>query len=78
VNKLVLFDWGNIVESHQTGYTCYDAWNELFNLCGYNELNIFEKIKKYKLSSIKDIDTFSKYMILLKKNLILIKHSKNL
>ena len=67
MNKLVLFDWGNIVESHQTGYTCYDAWNELFNLCGYNESNIFEKIKKYKLSSIKDIDTFSKTYDLIKK-----------
>lgn len=29
-NKLILFDWGNIVESHQTGYTVYDAWNDLF------------------------------------------------
>lgn len=24
-NKLILFDWGNIVESHTTGYTVYDA-----------------------------------------------------
>ena len=26
--KLILFDWGNIVESHTTGYSCYDAWND--------------------------------------------------
>ncbi|MBR6073184.1 MAG: hypothetical protein IKP76_02550 [Bacilli bacterium] len=25
--KLILFDWGNIVESHTTGYTCHNAWN---------------------------------------------------
>lgn len=29
-NKLILFDWGNIVESHTTGYSCLDAWDDLF------------------------------------------------
>ena len=32
-NKLILFDWGNIVESHQTGYTCYNGWNDLIEAC---------------------------------------------
>ena len=27
-SKLILFDWGNIVESHQTGYTIYDGENK--------------------------------------------------
>ena len=34
-NKLILFDWGNIVESHQTGYPCYTGWNDLIEACGY-------------------------------------------
>ena len=37
-NKLILFDWGNIVESHTTGYSCRNAWNDLFQECGYNKL----------------------------------------
>ena len=26
-NKLILFDWGGIVESFTTGYSCRKAWN---------------------------------------------------
>ena len=33
--KLILFDWGNIVESHTTGYSCYDAFDDTFKECGY-------------------------------------------
>lgn len=60
-NKLILFDWGNIVESHTTGYSCTDAWNDLFFECGYkgNEV-IFNQIKKYKLCSINKVDDFKK------------------
>ena len=59
--KLILFDWGNIVESHTTGYSCYDAWNDLFKECGYlgNEI-VFYRLGKYKLSSIKTIEEFKK------------------
>lgn len=51
--KLILFDWGNIVESHITGYTCFDAWNELFKACGYlgNE-SAFNIINEYNLQCI--------------------------
>lgn len=57
--KLILFDWGNIVESHTTGYTCYDAWNELFFECGYNsKKNVFNDLEKYKLSCINDNNEF--------------------
>ena len=60
-NKLILFDWGNIVESHTTGYSCYDAWDDLFHKCGYSENEIvFHKLGKYKLSCIKSIDEFEK------------------
>lgn len=34
-NKLILFDWGNIVESHLTGYTVHMAFNDLFKELGY-------------------------------------------
>ena len=33
-NKLVIFDWGNIVESHTVGYNGIIAWNDLFEACG--------------------------------------------
>lgn len=57
--KLILFDWGNIVESHTTGYTCYDAWNDLFHACGYegNE-TVFNFLGKYKVSCIGSIEEF--------------------
>ena len=59
--KLILFDWGNIVESHTTGYSCYDAWDDLFRECGYNENEtVFNKLSKYRLSRIKSIDEFEK------------------
>ncbi len=60
-SKLILFDWGNIVESHQTGYTCHDAFNDTFIKCGYNnEKNIFYKLGKYKISTIKSQEEFKK------------------
>ena len=57
--KLILFDWGNIVESHTTGYTCRDAFNDLFIACGYvGSDNIFTSLGKYKLSVIPTIADF--------------------
>lgn len=59
--KLILFDWGNIVDSHTTGYTCYDAYNDLFNECGYKgEKTIYNVLGKYNLSCIKTNEEFSK------------------
>ena len=66
--KLILFDWGNIVESHTTGYTCYDAFNELFFECGYNGSNVFSLLGKYKISSIPSIDEFSNVYELISKD----------
>lgn len=60
-DKLILFDWGNIVESHTTGYSCCIAWNDLFKKCGYKGNNdIFYEISKYRLCSITNTDNFKK------------------
>ncbi len=55
--KLILFDWGNIVESHNTGYSCPNAWDDLLHQCGYtgNKI-IFKEIGKYKLDALKNIN----------------------
>ena len=57
--KLILFDWGNIVESHTTGYSCYDAWDDLFAACGYksNE-RVYNLLSKYKMSCITSVEEF--------------------
>lgn len=58
-SKLILFDWGNIVESHTTGYTCYDALYDLFKVCGYTGgKKVFENLGKYKLSCVSTVDDF--------------------
>lgn len=59
-DKLILFDWGNIVESHTTGYSCHDGWNDLIEECGYKyqDSNILKELSKYKICSIKSIDEF--------------------
>ncbi len=57
--KLILFDWGGIVESHITGFTCFDAWNELFFLCGYDGPKITNSsLVKYRMSSIENEQKF--------------------
>ena len=68
-NKLILFDWGNIVESHQTGYTCYNGWNDLIEACGYKykEDTILKEIKKYKICSIKSVEEFKETYKLMQK-----------
>lgn len=60
--KLILFDWGNIVESHLTGYTCYNAWIDLFKKCGYKDAEdlIFKRLPKYRISAITTNEEFEK------------------
>ena len=61
-NKLILFDWGNIVESHTTGYSCPKAFDDLYKACGYTgENGIFELLSKYKLSMRADEEFESIY-----------------
>lgn len=52
MKKLILFDWGNIVEA-----PCTDGWLNLFKACGFKE-NIMPSIHDYSLSSISTIDKF--------------------
>ena len=60
-NKLILFDWGNIVELHTTGYSCRDAFNDLFYECGYRgEMDIFHSLTKYNICCIKTVNEFEK------------------
>ena len=60
-NKLILFDWGGIVESHITGFTCFDAWNEIFSICGYEGPKITNSsLVKYRLSSVENEEMYRK------------------
>ena len=55
-NKLILFDWGNIVESFEDKYTIKNAFDDLFMSLGSNEKNIFDKIGKYNTTKMKTIN----------------------
>ena len=61
-NKLILFDWGNIVEIvsiTENKYSCRQAFNDLFKACGYKgRKNIFNSLSNYKISSIPNIEKF--------------------
>ena len=59
MDKLILFDWGNIVESHSIGYNGWVSWDDLFKRCGYtgNE-RAFHLIGKYNLINIKTEEEF--------------------
>ena len=77
-NKLILFDWGNIVESHITGYTCKKAWDDLFKKCGYEDAsNIYEKLTKYNLDKITSMQEFNKIYNNIKKEFKLVTTFEN-
>lgn len=63
-NKLILFDWGNIVEivSNTEGkYSCRQAFQDLFKACGYKgDKEIFTNLSHYKVSSIPNVEEFEK------------------
>ena len=60
-NKLILFDWGGIVESQFTGYAGCDAWNDIFLACGYKKGRIDSNtLVKYRFSGIKTEEEFAK------------------
>ena len=71
-NKLILFDWGNIVESYTTGYTIHDAFDDLFRECGYKDSKVYSKLSKYHLSEISSIEKFETTFIEMKKEFNLI------
>ena len=49
-NKLVLFDWGGIVESHLTGYSGLCAWNDI--LKEFGSTKEIADLGKYELSAL--------------------------
>ena len=62
--KLILFDWGNIVEIvniTEGKYSCRQAFQDLFKACGYKDRKtIFTSLANYKISSIPNIEEFEK------------------
>lgn len=56
MEKLILFDWGNIVESNEIGYTLNMAFNDLFEDLGYKGNDSIERIRKYKITSISTME----------------------
>ncbi len=55
-DKVILFDWGNIVESHTTGYTIFTAMNDTYRKCGYNkEEDVYVYLSKYRLTAISSV-----------------------
>ena len=66
-NKLILFDWGNIVENNITGFTWGKAWQELFKKCGYTGHDeIKSSLSKYDLCKINDLEILKKKYELIK------------
>lgn len=59
-NKLVLFDWGNIVESNLTGYTIHTAFNDLVRELGCKKDDPYCELYKYQLSAIPTLEEFEK------------------
>ena len=60
-NKLILFDWGNIVEADTVGHSSMIAWNDLLKKCGYKgEENLYYNLSKYRFSRIKNDEEFKK------------------
>lgn len=53
-NKLILFDWGNIVEDKES---MEKGWNELFRMLGYKRTDdVIPCIRKYELTGIDSMD----------------------
>ena len=63
-NKLILFDWGGIVESHKTGYNCYSAWTDLLTMFG--SIKDSSVLMKYELSALSTIEELEKAYDLIK------------
>ena len=57
-NKLILFDWGGVVEPQEEGFI--KAYKGLFKSFGYDKENVIDSVRKYRLSSIKTIEGYKK------------------
>ena len=68
-NKLILFDWGNIVEDKDS---MEKGWNELFKKLGYKGTeNVIPCIRKYELTGIDTIEKLEEAYNKLKEELYL-------
>ena len=65
-NKLILFDWGNIVED---GDSCKQSWYDLLADCGYPLADARRRISEYELSAISTIEKFEETYQKIKKDL---------
>ena len=57
-SKLILFDWGGIVDSHRTGYSFYKAYQDVFTKLGYTGEDILESkvLDKYEITSARNLN----------------------
>ena len=69
MDKLILFDWGNIVESFETGYTLTMAFNDLFKDLGYKGNDCLDRIRKYKITKISSMKELEEAYNEIKKDL---------
>ena len=56
MEKLILFDWGNIVESNEIGYTLNMAFKEQYRDINNKVKETIERNRKYKITSISTIE----------------------
>lgn len=72
-NKLILFDWGGIVESHYDGYGTDKAFNDMFKSVGYKEdINIFKVLPMFDIMTMATYEEFGTMYNNLKEKLNLI------
>ena len=55
-HKLILFDWGGVVEPQEEGFI--KAYKDMYKYLEYDKDDVIERLSNYHLSSIKTIDEF--------------------
>lgn len=55
-NKIILFDWGGIVEPQEEGFIA--AFKKLFKKLGYDGNDAIDILKKYSISSVSTIEGY--------------------
>ncbi len=65
-NKLILFDWGGIVEPQKEGFI--KTFKTLFKTLGYDKDDVIDILKNYHLSSIRTLDEYESIFENMKKD----------
>ena len=52
--KLILFDWGGVVESMTDSYSNPTAWNDTFKELGYQGDNFYQYIENYPITTVQN------------------------